>query len=161
GEDGKGFIYKTSDAGASWDLEWAGPLPKSSISELTVQPGERLWACGAHNTILRGPFMTNVSEENLPPQAIPNLVIYPNPFSSTVRINYRITKPGKVKLVLYDVLGQKVKTLIETKQEPGSHEVIWNSKNGSGKKVTPGIYFFRMETDEREITKKVSLYKSK
>ncbi|MDH5187023.1 MAG: YCF48-related protein, partial [candidate division WOR-3 bacterium] len=88
GEDGKGFIYKTSDAGASWDLEWAGPLPKSSISELTVQPGERLWACGAHNTILRGPFMTNVSEENLPPQAIPNLVIYPNPFSSTVRINY-------------------------------------------------------------------------
>ena len=49
---------------------------------------------------------------------------------------------------VYDRLGNKIKSLLEESQEPGSHSVVWDGKNQNGSEVTPGLYVVRIETPE-------------
>lgn len=73
---------------------------------------------------------------------------YPNPFNPEVTIKYQIPKPTKVKIVIYNVLGQKVKTLVNKVQDANFYSLLWDSKNDFGVEVASGIYILRMETDE-------------
>jgi hypothetical protein len=79
---------------------------------------------------------------------------YPNPFNPSTRISYQIPNAGHVTLKVYDVLGREVSTLINSEQNAGSHEVIFN-----GTKLSSGIYFFRLQTGNYTATNKMVLMK--
>ena len=79
---------------------------------------------------------------------------YPNPFNPSTMITYSIPKLAKVKLTVYNVLGQKVKTLIDQKQVAGSHKVTFNAS-----KLNSGIYFFTLETGDFKQTMKMTFLK--
>jgi subtilisin-like proprotein convertase family protein len=79
---------------------------------------------------------------------------YPNPFNPTTMINYDIAKDGNVKIVLYDVLGREVMTLLNETQKPGSYSVMFN---GSG--LASGVYFYSIESGSFKDTKKMMLIK--
>jgi hypothetical protein len=66
---------------------------------------------------------------------------YPNPFSGSVKIRYFLAEEGKVTLVVFDQLGQKVAVLCDEAQTAGSHEVTWNAEGLPG-----GVYFYRLST---------------
>ncbi len=70
---------------------------------------------------------------------------YPNPFSTKTKICYNLNKPAKVIIKVFNILGQNIKTLINSKKPEGEHCVFWNGQNDSGAKMTGGIYFYRME----------------
>jgi hypothetical protein len=79
---------------------------------------------------------------------------YPNPFNPSTRISYQIPNAGHVTLKVYDVLGREVSTLINSEQNAGSHEVIFN-----GTKLSSGIYFFRLQSGNYTATNKMVLMK--
>jgi len=85
---------------------------------------------------------------------------YPNPFNPTTSINYSIPKAGNVILSVYDVLGRKITSLVNTYQQAGSFNVTWDGTNQFGTKVTSGTYFYQLSTDNGFIeTKKMILLK--
>lgn len=82
---------------------------------------------------------------------------YPNPFNPTTVIEYRILDPGFVNLNIYDVLGRKIRTLVNENQGNGIYRVEWNGKNDSEYDVSSGIYFYRVESENFVDTKKMML----
>ncbi|MGB5846848.1 MAG: alpha/beta hydrolase-fold protein [Ignavibacteriaceae bacterium] len=82
---------------------------------------------------------------------------YPNPFNPTTTISYQLPGTANVKIILYNVLGQKIKTLVNEELNAGYHEVIWKSTNEYGSKVTSGTYIYRMQTGDFVDTKKLIL----
>ncbi|MBN2412832.1 T9SS type A sorting domain-containing protein [candidate division KSB1 bacterium] len=82
---------------------------------------------------------------------------YPNPFNSETIIGYRITSFSYVELIIFDVLGKEVKTLINKTQPPGEYHVHWNGTNDMGNEIPSGIYFYRLQTENFKQTKKVLL----
>ena len=69
---------------------------------------------------------------------------YPNPFNPSTTISYQVPRQSDVRIEIYNMLGQKVRTLINNRREPGDYEAIWNSKNDSGAEVGSGVYLYRM-----------------
>ena len=70
---------------------------------------------------------------------------YPNPFNPTTTINYQLPIGSKVELTIYNLLGQQIRTLVNTQQSAGAHQVLWNGRDESGKQVTSGIYFYQLK----------------
>ena len=70
---------------------------------------------------------------------------YPNPFNPETQILFELASPSRVKLEIYNILGEKIRTLIdEEEMETGSHIVFWNATNSFGTSVPSGVYFCRM-----------------
>ena len=78
------------------------------------------------------------------PKAITLAQNYPNPFNGTTTINYTLANTGDVKLVIYDILGKEIISLVNTSQSAGSHTAIWFGQNTSGVDVVSGIYFYKL-----------------
>jgi hypothetical protein len=79
---------------------------------------------------------------------------YPNPFNPSTTINYSIPKAGHVKLIVYNAIGSKVATLANDFKSAGTYSVIFN-----GKDLASGIYFYRLETGNYSVVKKLILMK--
>lgn len=84
---------------------------------------------------------------------------YPNPFNATTVIEYALPKDTRVNITIYNILGRKVKTLVDEFQLVGSKKVIWDGRNNQGDKVASGVYFLRMRTEEFTKSKKMILIK--
>jgi surface antigen len=79
---------------------------------------------------------------------------YPNPFNPKTEISYTLPQAGHVLLEVYNLLGQKVTTLVNEQQESGEHETVWNAVNQAS-----GVYFCRIKTEEATETRKMVLLK--
>jgi tetratricopeptide (TPR) repeat protein len=82
---------------------------------------------------------------------------YPNPFNPETTISFSIPEDSKVELSIYNIRGQKVKTLIKDEFKMGFHNVIWNSKDNNGKSVATGVYFYKLKVDGKDISVKKCL----
>lgn len=84
---------------------------------------------------------------------------YPNPFNLTTTICYSLKENSLVSLGIYNLRGQKVKTLVNGKKEKGEWTVFWNGKDENSNSVCSGIYFYRLKTDNFVQTKMMILLK--
>ncbi|MBN2829333.1 MAG: choice-of-anchor J domain-containing protein [Candidatus Cloacimonetes bacterium] len=84
---------------------------------------------------------------------------YPNPFNPETTINYSVKNDGPVSLDIYNVRGQKVRTLVNDVQKSGNHTVVWNGTDNNGKVVSSGVYFYKMSAGNYNQTKKMMLMK--
>ncbi|HPS38772.1 MAG TPA: C25 family cysteine peptidase [Candidatus Cloacimonadota bacterium] len=84
---------------------------------------------------------------------------YPNPFNPETAISYSIKEAGPVRINIYNLKGQLVKTLVNTDQPAGNHRVVWNGSDNNGRGVASGIYLYRMETQSYNKTLKMMLMK--
>ena len=88
-------------------------------------------------------------------QSYPN-PFYPNRQKAGVSIKFALKKSSKVALDIFNIKGQKVKTLIDDNLKSGIHKIVWNGKDNFGKRVSSGVYFYRIKTsDYRKIQKMV------
>ena len=78
---------------------------------------------------------------------------YPNPFNPSTNIDFFLKKPVNVKLTIYNLKGQKVKTLISKNMKKGFHSVNWNGTNDNNKKISSGVYLYKMNING--ITKQI------
>jgi hypothetical protein len=95
-------------------------------------------------------YATDIGNESkLPYRAFlhPN---YPNPFNSSTTIEYGLPEAGRVRIVVYDLLGRKVETLIDEEKQAGRHRAVWDASGYSS-----GIYFYRIEAGDFVDTKRM------
>jgi photosystem II stability/assembly factor-like uncharacterized protein len=148
----RGLVYRTTNGGLNWKYQ----IPDTSIhipiyyfvKFINKNTG---WAyglnTGIHTTI--GGDTTFLSKVNQISSIIPNEYKlhqnYPNPFNPVTKINYELPKDGRVKLVIYDILGREIKSLVNNEfKQAGRYTVEFN-----GTQFASGIYFYRIQVEDQ------------
>jgi len=84
---------------------------------------------------------------------------YPNPFNPSTTINFEMAREGQVVIDVYNIKGQKVKTLVNGERGAGSHTIVWDGNDADGRAVSSGVYFYRLNVGEYSAVKKMLLMK--
>ncbi len=84
---------------------------------------------------------------------------YPNPFNPITTLRYDLPENSLVNIIIYDMLGREVKTLVNTTQDAGFKSVVWNATNDHGKPVSAGVYLYQIQAGDFVQTKKMVLLK--
>ncbi|RPG61473.1 MAG: T9SS C-terminal target domain-containing protein, partial [Flavobacteriaceae bacterium TMED238] len=106
-------------------------------------------------------FQENLSLKNN--KILPNVFAlhqnYPNPFNPKTIIQYDLPIESNVKIIIYNILGNMTKSLINNKQDAGFKSIQWDATNNHGKKVSAGLYLYSIEAGNYRQTKKMILIK--
>ena len=84
---------------------------------------------------------------------------YPNPFNPTTTISYDLPEQAQVTLSVYDLLGKKIKTLVNQSQDAGNNIAVWDGTDEFGRPVSAGVYLYRIKAGEFTQTRKMLLLK--
>ncbi len=122
-----------------------------------VVTGETSFSEGSSTAIQINNLLSN--DNLLMPKLTEIKSIYPNPFNPTTTIQYSLNKNDKVEIDIYNIKGQKVKTLISSHQNAGNYQVTWYGKDHNEHTVSSGIYFCKLRTSDKLITKKMIMVK--
>ena len=103
----------------------------------------------------RWSFQINVSTGTELPKEYALYENYPNPFNPTTTIKYSIKENVRVKLIIYNVMGQVVRTLVDEKKPVGIYKIKWDGRNENSEIVSSGVYFYRLEAGKFSDTKRM------
>ncbi|MCL1827249.1 MAG: T9SS type A sorting domain-containing protein [Candidatus Cloacimonetes bacterium] len=115
------------------------------------------------NTMTKEGYIVVTGETGGVDDPLPNVTFlgdaYPNPFNPSTTIKYSLKTAGVISLDIYNIRGQKVKTLVDEFQNAGFHNVSWNGSDSSGKPISSGVYFYQLRTEDYTAVKKLILMK--
>lgn len=158
---GESFL-KTTDGGNSWQSVELN-FPFSYVDKLAVNNEGDLFAVAGGNLLVYSSYDSLLNESNNANNGgfIANQYVLlqnaPNPFNPETVIRYYLPSAVQVDLTVYNILGQKVKTLVSGSQQPGEYEVRWNGKNDAEVPVTSGVYIYRLQADRFVQSRKMLL----
>ncbi len=111
--------------------------------------------------IYKCPIPTDVNElvEGVLPTGFGLTQNYPNPFNPETTFGFSIPVRANVLVEIFNIAGQKVRTLLDKTVSAGQHQISWNGENSSGKKVTSGVYLYRLSSGELTDSRKMILIK--
>jgi hypothetical protein len=118
------------------------------------------WTIGGlcQNDVIWGLELANVSTDDEAVSIATKLNgNYPNPFNPTTTISFSLQNNSNVQLEIYNIKGQRVKQLLSYQLSAGNHSVVWDGRDDNNFPVSSGIYFYKLEIDNREITTKKCL----
>jgi hypothetical protein len=84
---------------------------------------------------------------------------YPNPFNPNTTIKYALPEDTFVDVVIYNMLGQRIRSLVSEDQKAGRYEVIWDAKDFGGRPVGSGVYYYMIKTENFKASKKMVFLK--
>ena len=87
--------------------------------------------------------VTSIAEANAVPESYHLDQNYPNPFNPATTITYGIPKAVKVSLGIYNILGQEIRSLVDSDQQAGVHKVMWNGRDNQGVNAASGLYLYK------------------
>ncbi len=102
---------------------------------------------------------TAVKSEDLSPYTYQLSNNYPNPFNPETTIRYQLAKQGEVKIAIFNLLGQRVRTLVDEVKPAGVHILKWNGTNDVGIRVSSGVYFYQIKSGDFLKVQKMLLLK--
>ena len=109
-------------------------------------------------TLVVGPVGVDDSRSGLP-SAFELLQNHPNPFNPSTQISFTLPSRANVELAVYDLLGRKVRVLLDGRLEAGYHSVRWDGRDQSGGQVSSGVYFYALIADDYFASQKMILMK--
>lgn len=161
-------LIKTTNSGFNWftieNFPYYNNYLTTSVSFLNENTG---WVVGWGGMILKttngGTSFISVNNQNIPDKYSLSQN-YPNPFNPTTNIRYTIPSNVKgemsdVKLVVFDILGKEIATLVNEKQDAGTYEATFDARHGGSSRLTSGIYFYRLTAGDFSETKKMLMIK--
>ncbi|MCS3784238.1 endonuclease [Salinibacter ruber] len=104
----------------------------------------------------RSSYVASEADERLP-ESLTVQAPAPNPFRNQITLKYALPEAQDVTVAVFDLLGRRVRTLVEGRQEAGPHRVSWDGMNASQRQLASGAYFLRVSTDEKQHVEKVVL----
>jgi len=84
---------------------------------------------------------------------------FPNPFNPQTTIRYTLGQNRKVELTIFDCSGKKIKTLVNAYQRAGEHQVHWNGLTDQGRRASSGVYVYRLQAGDKQLSGKMVLMK--
>ena len=114
---------------------------------------------GADGSIIKSIARTESSEIKAIPVSFALQQNFPNPFNPSTEIRFDLPENDNVTLAVYNMMGQKIKTLTSGNMSPGYHSIIWNGTNDAGAKVATGMYFYSINTSSFQSIKKMLFLK--
>jgi hypothetical protein len=154
-------IMKSTNGGTNWFTD-SSPINDNYFDVFFID-NETGWIAGGYNSIYSGG--TVLTTGNFPigigkvnsnfPEIFSLSQNYPNPFNPVTKIKYSLPNPSpansginsrgalQVKLIIYDILGREIQTLVNENKKPGTYEVDWD-----GSRFASGVYFYRLVTDD-------------
>jgi len=145
-------ICATSNGGVNWGMQSIpGTVPTSSklffLDSLTGWTTAYLYTL-AHTTD-GGGIINQISNSN--EQLSKDYLLYqnyPNPFNPSTRIKYKVESTKQIKLIVFDILGKEITTLVNQKQKPGEYEVTFNATlHGTTSPLPSGVYYYVLYAD--------------
>ncbi len=125
--------------------------------------GDRLSSITALKSILAGTagVVTDVNDESAAelPGTLSLSQNYPNPFNPSTTIEYGLPGRSHVTISIFNILGRRVRQLIDESKPAGTHRVLWNGNDGAGAPVSSGVYFFRVIAGNKTIARKMIMLK--
>jgi photosystem II stability/assembly factor-like uncharacterized protein len=149
-----GPTYESTDAGASWHLAGFG-VHLNRFRFLGPGIGYAVGQGAYKYTSSTG---VAVAVPELPPH-IALAQNHPNPFQGTTSIGFTLASVADVKLSIIDAHGRVVRTLLDARRPPGTHELSWSSEDGGGDRVSAGVYWYRLEAGPNIEVKKLLVLK--
>lgn len=156
--DGYGSMYKSTNAGDNW---FQIKAPDSHIYGMNFLNAETGFICGNYGVIAKttdGGVSTFINSNEIIPQSFSLYQNYPNPFNPSTKIKFDLPQKGSndipAKIIIFDILGRELETLLDENLTAGMHEVSWNAS-----RYAAGVYFYMLLTDGAKETKKMILVK--
>ena len=126
---------------------------------LITENGEEYILTGTDEIVLNQATTMTLTKRAIIPQVYTLHQNYPNPFNPITTLRYDLPEQANVNIIIYDMLGRQVKTLINQTQDAGFKSVIWDATNDYGKPVSAGVYLYQIRAGEFVQTKKMVLLK--
>ncbi len=155
GEDGA--LYQTTDGGTSWTQLTVPQEVVPWILQDMVWLDDHSGIICVQNGYIIGTGITGISFPTPVAQGFQLDQNYPNPFNPETTINFKIPQSSKVKLEIFNALGQMVRKIYDGELTPGEHRLRWNGINEIGFASPSGIYFYRLSAENYSATQKMIL----
>lgn len=152
-----GQLYKTEDGGKIWRTQ--NSLSNAYIGKFYALNDSVVWACGGGGKIIHttngGDTITSIHLiSNIVPDKFELSQNYPNPFNNSTIIKFKIRTTGNYRLNIYDISGKEISTLINSKLFSGEYQFNFQCDN-----LSSGIYFYKLESENNFIVKRMILIK--
>jgi photosystem II stability/assembly factor-like uncharacterized protein len=157
-----GAVWVSEDNGENWQLIESDLIDiYTSIEFLLISEDDYVYAIsygGSINNIYRSVQPTTGIDDFLI-QEIQNIKSsnYPNPFNPSTTISFSIPDESKIELSIYNIKGQKVKTLVNEVLTQASHTVLWDGKDKNGKEVSTNVYLYTLRIGDKSVSRKMLL----
>ncbi|MFZ1289401.1 MAG: T9SS type A sorting domain-containing protein [Melioribacteraceae bacterium] len=160
--EGKNLIDVNQNIKVSASLEGSGELSEEAIKLGYTTGSKSVWGSNtaeSFNYFVKSTAVAIYSEETIP-MSFELFQNYPNPFNPTTTIKYSIPSSletqnfASLQLIVYDILGREVATIVNKKQSPGNYEIIFDGKN-----LSSGVYYYQLKNNQHVITQKMLLIK--
>ncbi|MCL1827744.1 MAG: carboxypeptidase regulatory-like domain-containing protein, partial [Candidatus Cloacimonetes bacterium] len=166
-------LYRTDESNIHYPTEWtfiADNITDTAylhINGMQIEQGAFYYAVEAvytHNNTSEAVLSNIINCVSENDEAFVSLITtlignYPNPFNPSTMIVFDKANDGKVLIEIYNLKGQKVKTLIDRFYTAGKYTVEWNGLDTHNAPCSSGLYFYRMQTEDKVLTKKMVLLK--
>ena len=134
------YMEANSGGGRSANIRFLNSINELCNYREAKERETELWKLLVNNTEDGGIYSPDISKISLNRN-------YPNPFNPSTTISFSIPKFSKIQLTIYNVKGQKVKTLANDQYEKGIHSLIWNGVDNFGNSVSSGVYFYNLDVN--------------
>jgi len=132
---------------------------KGSNYDIGLIQLENVNLAGVKGDLIQQVTRSAISEVKLIPNDFSLQQNFPNPFNPSTEIRFDLPKEGHVELLVYNMAGQKVRTIESGNMKPGYHSMIWNGTNDNGSRVSTGMYFYSIQTNNFQAVKKMLFLK--
>ncbi|NQV16156.1 T9SS type A sorting domain-containing protein [bacterium] len=148
-EDGHLDTIRIVDVSDPLNMSMAGSfaIEPFDVHDIAVQNTHFYVAAGDSGIyIIQNDLMVGIDETNLSlPDYFSLAQNFPNPFNPTTTISYELPEASNVELLIFDITGRRVASIVNGEKPAGYHNAIWNGNDDSGNQVSTGVYFCRLE----------------
>lgn len=142
-------MYSFGLKNSASDAVYYGAKESTDKPQLVIQMGSSATATRS--------ISDNDADGASPPAGFALRPNYPNPFNAQTVVEYFLPESAPVRLMIYNALGQRVRTLVEAEQASGEHRALWDGKDEQGESVGSGIYFYELEAGPSRLSGKMML----
>ena len=154
------WLFRSTNNGTSWE-KCTDTFNFYSYSNYVFSNYDpfKMWYIDENSNFWLGDVQ-NMTGTGISPDAIVsnnNVTIYPNPFNPSTSISFSISAKSKIELTIYNIKGQRVKSLLNNTLDSGVHSVVWNGDDDFGKLVSSGVYLYKLNVNGKAVAVKKCL----
>ena len=149
------FTYSTFAINGRVTDKKGDPIPSAKIVFTNSKDSSKIYTTYSDTNGYYNIDIPVISLESATDKQYTFFNIYPNPFYNACIIPFYLNKSGNCYVFIYNVMGQKVRTLVDRNTSAGLHQIVWNGTTDMNQRVAPGIYFAYMHFEGRTTTQKI------